>query len=321
MRQWAAVLFLLASASQAHDLKKFEFDTSAAANGSATCAFENLRLPDDLLVYAAGGYSGRELEFQIDQSGHEATQFDVAVNSPSQPVALMLGAYEPTIWNIGWTEGTRIVAVLVSGYHRQAVAGLENSVPVLNSSHDNKGACGYFYVSNEQNTTVNPIARKLFQKPVDLMFAGNKTGKILVGEQLTANAELVTSGARPPESFRDKNAPLAGEAGLESAVANGVLRPATSADAEAWVAAVMANRPAADAPPVAGQGVPRPAMPGLYNAYVVTKKFTYPSGLYGAHAATFFILRGVPRPSGNPGHSAVYDFNFLSCQGALCSAR
>ena len=40
-------------------------------------------------------------------------------NQPSAPVVLMLGSYEPTVWNIGWSPGTRILAVLVSGYHAQ----------------------------------------------------------------------------------------------------------------------------------------------------------------------------------------------------------
>jgi hypothetical protein len=52
----------------------------------------------------------------------------------------------------------------------------------------------------------------------------------------------------------------------------------------------------------------------------VLKQFTYPEGLYGAYGATFFIAKGAPRPTGNPGHSAIYDFNTLNCQGALCSA-
>ena len=124
MKIWLApVLFLFATASLAQDLTKFEFDPpaqSAQSKGtSAGCGFGNLTIPEGLRVYAAGGSGGRELQFQIDQSGHEATQFDIAVNSPRQPVALLLGAYEPTIWNISWTEGTRIVAVLVSGYHRK----------------------------------------------------------------------------------------------------------------------------------------------------------------------------------------------------------
>ena len=49
---------------------------------------------------------------------------DVVVNYSSKPVVLMLGAYEPTIWNIKWTPTTHIVALLVSGYRRQAVLAL-----------------------------------------------------------------------------------------------------------------------------------------------------------------------------------------------------
>ena len=56
-------------------------------------------------------------------------------------------------------------------------------------------------------------------------------------------------------------------------------------------------------------------MPGDTRAYVVLDTFTYPVGLYGRHAVTFFIPKGVPRPSGNPGHSVIYDFNRADCQG------
>ena len=323
MKLWLVpVLFCIATAACAQDLKKFEFEPPVKqardAKQAGPCGFDNLSVPAGMRVYAAGGYSGRELQFQIDQSGHEATQFDIAVNSPSQPVALLLGAYEPTVWNIGWTRGTRIVAVFVSGYHRQAVAGLEKSVPVLNSSYDNKGPCGYFYVSNGQNTALNPLSRRLFNQQVDMVFPGDRKGKIVVGDPLAAGADLVTAGATSPESFRDLNAPLAGQAGIDSAVEKGTLRLATAADGDAWVAAVKAATGPADVPPVAGQGVPGPTRPRLHNAYVVLGAFMYPSGLYGANSVTFFIPRGVPRPSGNPGHSSVYDFNSLACRGPLC---
>jgi hypothetical protein len=86
----------------------------------------------------------------------------VAVNNGGQPVVLILGAYEPTVWNIGWTTGTRILAVLVSGYHRQALAGLDPKVPTINSSYDNRGPCGYFYLGGSDGIEkLNPISRKL----------------------------------------------------------------------------------------------------------------------------------------------------------------
>jgi hypothetical protein len=41
----------------------------------------------------------------------------------------MFGAYEPTIWNLQWTSKTKILAVMVSGYHRQVIAGIPPSYP------------------------------------------------------------------------------------------------------------------------------------------------------------------------------------------------
>ena len=97
------------------------------------CKLEGIDFSDDMVVYAGGAYSGKKIKYQIDQSGHQATQFEVIVNSPNEPVALILGAYEPSIWNIAWTKGTYVEAVVVTGYHRQVVAGLSNDTPILNS--------------------------------------------------------------------------------------------------------------------------------------------------------------------------------------------
>lgn len=311
-------------AASAAELKPFDFGAEAKAQQAVaqkpTCSFPELKLPAEFSVFAAGAYSGRKISFQIDQSGHQGTQIDVAVNSPDKPVVLMLGAYEPTIWNIGWSRETRILAVLAGGYHRQAIAGLEQGTPLLISTYDNKGPCGYFYVTPDNLAPLNPLSKRVFGRPVDMVYPA-AAGKVLVGAPLSGGAKLLTSGATTPESFHDQDAPMAGPAGLADAVGKGLLRKATAADAEAWSDALLQNSPPRDIPPVAGQGIPRPAKPSIYEAYVVLKPFTYPAGLYGGNSATFLIPKGVPKPAGNPGHSAVYDFNTLNCQGALCGAR
>lgn len=173
-------------------------------------------------------------------------------------------------------------------------------------------------VGQQQNAALNPLARQLFGQPVDLVYQGDDTGRVFVGRSLSTGPNLMTSTERSPASFRDQQTPLAGKAGIDAAVAKGVLRRATVVDANAWANAKAESTPNRDIPPIAGVGVPRPAAPGIHNAYVVLKSFTYPSGLYGPHAASFFIPAGVPVPDGNPGHSAVYDFNSLRCRGALC---
>jgi hypothetical protein len=314
-------LTISCSAYFAPKLEAFDFQPEARQQSRVVqkpvCAFPDLKLPEDVAVFAAGAYSGREISFQIDQSGHKGTQIDVVVNSPNKPVVLMLGAYEPTIWNIEWATGTRILAVLVSGYHRQVLAGLESSVPQLNSSHENRGACGYFYVSDSTLSALNPVARRIFGRPVEMVFPAEK-GRVVVGDPLQIETRLLTSPETTPASFYGRDAPIAGLAGLEDAVRKGGLRKATMADVDAWAEAVIQNSPQRDLPPVAGKGIPKPPRPLLHNAYVVLKSFTYPPGLFGANSASFLIPGGVPRPEGHPGHSTVYDFNALNCQGPLC---
>ena len=98
---------------------------------SEDCAFPGLELPEDFVVYNAVAYTGQPISRKIDRSDHQTTRIDVVVNSPSQPVVLMLGAYEPTVWDVRWTEGTEIVGVLASGYYHQVVAGLPEETPLL----------------------------------------------------------------------------------------------------------------------------------------------------------------------------------------------
>jgi len=278
------------------------------------CEFQGLSLPPKFAVYAAGAYAGRKLDYQIDRSGHPATQIDVSVSNDDTPVVLMLGAYEPTVWNIGWSPRTRIVAVLVSGYHRQAIAGLPASVPRINSSYDNKGPCGYFYVAEKELTKLNPLARQLFGRPVTRAYIA-KDGVVAVGNG--GRSGLVTDAAQPPSPFRDPDAPLAGEAGLREAVAKGLMREAYESDMRAWQSAYDAAR-LRDTPPVSGASPSRASGGSPYNTYVVVRPMRVPAGLHGAHSATFIVPRGVQRPTGDLGHSRILDWNTMSCVGAIC---
>ena len=282
-----------------------------------SCSFEKANLPDDLLIYAGGSYSGRKINHQIDQSGHQATQFEIIVNSPEHPVALILGAYEPSIWNIAWTQGTQIKAVVATGYHRQAVAGLPKDTPILNSTYDNRGSCGYLYITEKTLRKINPLSNRVFGKKVTLVhYASN--GTLIFGEQITPNEKLFTSRVNPPETFFDKSKPLAGKAGLADLVARGFMRRSTSKDIDRW-AKKKAEAYKEELPPVAtgaGTATFRPRY--VYNGYVILKKITIPAGLYGGNLATFFLNEGVPYPDGKLGHSTLYDFGTLTCRGTGC---
>ncbi|WP_075185003.1 lysozyme inhibitor LprI family protein [Teredinibacter haidensis] len=281
------------------------------------CSFDTEVIFDDTKIYAGGSYSGKKINFQIDQSGHQATQFEVIVNSPNNPVALILGAYEPSVWNIAWTQGTKISAVVATGYHRQAVAGLPQDTPILISSYDNRGPCGYVYVAEKNLRKINPLSRKVFNKDVTLVHYASK-GSLVFGDQINHNDKLFTSKDTPPELFFDKTVPLAGQAGLEDFVRKGLIRKATVQDSERW-AQMKAEMHKDELPPVASGSISSTFRPrSIHNGYVILKEITIPSGLYGGNSATFFLNKGVPFPKGKLGHSTLYNFNTKSCSGTGC---
>lgn len=302
----------------------------------AVCTFPQGTFTNDLVVLGAGALEGRPLDFQIDQkSATTASQIDVVVNHPRGPVALMLAASNPTIWNISWTEETKIAAVFVSGYHRQRAAGLKNSTALLISTPDDKGPCEkgefkykvfgggeeFFAVFNyglvaepAEAQREQKFSQALFSQPISGIYPVNeKSGSVLIGDPIEKGQELITSPVTTPASFHNKNEPMVGQAALEQAVENGVLRRANLDDAAEWINALkkkyeLQNRPPPNIPP------------DLNNAFVVLKKFTFPLGLYGGNSATFYIPRGILFPKGDYGHSRVYDLNSISLECTADSA-
>lgn len=275
------------------------------------CSFGKLELSDNVIVSAAGGGEGKELDFVIDQkSGDAARKIDVAVNSIDKPVVLMLGTYNATIWNIGWTAGTQILAVSVFGYHKQRVSGLPAGTPVLASSYDEQGPCELTDLTNNKTgSNEDKQAQQLFNRPI-ASFSRVKRGKVSIGNPVTYGESLVTSNATPLESFREPNTPLAGNAGLEHALKENIIRKATLDDVAEWTRLLkqeyaQMNKKPPDIPPY------------LDNAFMVLKEFVCPAGLYGGNSANFYIAKGVPYPKGNCGHSSIYDFNSMMLE---CSA-
>lgn len=326
------VAFVSTFALAAENLTEFKFDSSSLNSNLSPqptgCSFPIGKLPAKFVVLATGAYAGKEIDFQIDQSGHQATKVDVVVNYTDGPVVLMLGAYEPTIWNIGWSAKTRIAAVFASGYHRQVLAGIQESVPYFVSTYDNKAGCGSTYITAENPSAFDAMARKLFSRPVEMVYPVSN-GTVLMGAPIKTGVRLLTSSTNTVGSYHDKNAPLAGQAGIKAAVAKGLLRPATQEDMQAWINAQMEkaeqdmkmNPAKAESDPATMKGGAAPSrkyqVPS--NSYVVLKSFTFPSGLYGGNLVTFFVPKGTEGPTGNPGHSAVFDFNTNTCTGPLCS--
>ena len=155
------------------------------------CVFPGLEMTPETKIHAIVTYGNfRQPGYDI----YEIPLIKVTVNSPDEPVALMLGAYDSAVWHISWTEGTNLKAVLVSGLYAQKIVGLPEDVPVLNSSLVENTACAFFDVRAKDDFQINNASRLLFGRQVDKIHYA-LTGQALVGRALAADGERLVTAA------------------------------------------------------------------------------------------------------------------------------
>jgi hypothetical protein len=98
------------------------------------CDFSGAIFPKDFYVYAAGEASGLERYILIDQYKNKTTEFTVFIDITDKPVALILSAFEPSVWQIKFTQNTNIAAVYLSGNFKQIISGLPEKTRLLNAT-------------------------------------------------------------------------------------------------------------------------------------------------------------------------------------------
>jgi hypothetical protein len=294
---------------------------AAGKVGGANAVFGEL--PKDCAVQAIGIYHGTAdvKDVQLDRSGHQVRQAEVVVNAPDHPVVLVLTAYDPTVWRVGRTEKTRLVGVVVSGYHGQALIGIEKTTPHVVMSKETSSAFAdgrafYAYNASPELLAMNDAVKQLVGREIDhfenrLLGGAFRVGARVEPKQVIYSNDLkVSDFAAPPKQEAAAAAGIpelpAGQKGLDDLVAEGSLRAATNADVAAWVD--KASEPykrfngelRVEAPPQMQHG----------RAYVVLKNdVTLPDGLFGAHSRAFIIPDGVADPKGSIGHCTFYRMN------------
>jgi hypothetical protein len=286
-------------------------EASAFQGVRSVCAFPEVALPNDLRIYGAGNYAGRTFDKQIDSSGHQATEFDIAVNSPNQPVALILGAYDPAIWNISWTEGTKIVAVAVTGYHRQIVIGTTPDTPILIS----RGApCEWSYIIWGNIDSLNRLSEKLFHRSADAINLSSN-GRAVLGSPLVAGEQLITSKATSIDDFIDTKLSLAGSAALTQAILEGSIRKSNGDERKEWRKRWREVHHATSSQ--TGNLTSHPLISDS-NTYVILKPYQIPKGLSATGLSVFYLPAGVSFPKGNIDGAVLYDLGALNCHGSMC---
>ncbi len=165
---------------------------------------------------------------------------------------------------------------------------------------------------------INAVSEALFGKGVTAAF-NPQNGMVVVGEDIDAKAELVSSNWRTAESYIDKNAPLAGKAGLDDLERKGLIRKLNATDVENLKKYFTKVENDGNKTKMVGFGEDRnPSMALGGNIFLVLKKFQMPAGLFGAHSAIFYIPENVPMPEGQPGHSTVVNLKEKTCLGHSC---
>ncbi|UPT78195.1 hypothetical protein MN086_03385 [Sulfurovum sp. XGS-02] len=292
------------------------------------CEFNEFELPDDIQIYASDAPKGKVTGHTIDDSNQGAFLVKVVVNSPNKPVALILSSYSPCIWDIKWTEGTKIEAVFTTGYYGQEVSGLAKDIPIGSSTLSNgEHPCYLLGVSHKIRDLVriNTFSNKVYGKNTTVLYTDNyKNDTLIIGNEISKSTKLYSSNDNSIESFFTTTEPNAGNAGMEYLLKNNMIRRATEHDLNSWaqeryklylkqlktssIKATAMNINMNSLKPICSYD----------NGYVILKKIRIPAELYGGNLAVFFLKKGVPYPDGDLAHSTLFDFNSLQCKGSSC---
>ncbi|MEM7386417.1 MAG: hypothetical protein AAF514_15865 [Verrucomicrobiota bacterium] len=199
-------------------------------------------LPGDFRLYAVSATQRTPNalpEYQLDEEKGLVSRADVIVNQPDGlPVVLVLtGNGDPIVWNVGWTEGTRLAGVIVSGRSQQALVGTPSSVPHLISSFLVPGDFDFFVAhgATRDLLDLNARLRMVGGRDIDFFyFEKENTGRFEVGQPLEAGHPVLYSDDLDLERYRLDATPLYGKAGIRQLISENKIRGATIDDIEAW---------------------------------------------------------------------------------------
>ena len=122
-----------------------------------------LERPDSYKVYAVGVKKAAKPLRWYKPGGSKKKGGIVTVNvtSKSQPVILVLTAYEPVLWKIGHVPGAEIAGVLVSGHYNQEVIGVAKGVPIKIITRETPQGCPYFH-NHKPGAGVDPMNQRVY---------------------------------------------------------------------------------------------------------------------------------------------------------------
>jgi hypothetical protein len=261
-----------------------------------TCGLPEL--PEDVKIHVVGRYKGeKELDVQLGDSGHTVTEIEVVVDRTDYPVALVLSAYDPVVWRVGTTPRSKLVAVLVSGYHTQALLGIKKTLPHKVISGEQSLGCDAFHASGiEDAATIERDILSMTGHGIHKFHGASPNDFFRIGgdPHLVPSSVSFFSDLTLDDYNVYKGEIPAGPRGVDELERLGKIRAATRQDIDAWMNGAREHNP----------DMLARIYPGT--AYVVLESITLPPGLFGGHARLFIIPEDVPKPDGPKGHCQFY---------------
>jgi hypothetical protein len=250
----------------------------------------------------------------------------INVQSGAEPIYLVVASFRPTIWRFdGAVE--RIERVVLAGNNTAANAGLRDQVPLVGVTGvaaervtflGRPGCVKYFtdVPSTQSATAAGVVRRESGREPTVV------AGKYEVSGFSVPSGEVATrrnDGKRPQLVIIKESGTLRLEGDASGIV---VRQPSNNLVSElhrfspGGVVEVDHKKVVASKPAEPYEVLPQQA--GLIQLvqsgalaqnrsgeFLIQKKIRFPAELTGAHSVKFLLLRGVPEPEGDPGHSDV----------------
>jgi hypothetical protein len=265
-----------------------ESDESRVAPPESACRRWVAKLPDEYEVHVLTAMGN----LQVDRARN------LLVDLPGRNIVLVFGAAAPVDWSVSASAATGIAGVWMPDNVAQRLSGIPEEVPILRASANVEPDCDMRAIAGGGSSGLAQVTRVFGREPASdtRMFEGWTRLK----DAATTAAPVVQ--ATPAMSNSPNRRDPWKDERLMQLVNQGKLRRATMSDYEQWRSSGgPATRRSVMEDPFGGRF--------LFQMYVVQGSMTIPDGLNGAHAVTFLVPRGAPRPTGNPGHSEILDMN------------
>jgi hypothetical protein len=251
----------------------------------------------------------------------------IEVEAGSEPLYVVVVSFRPVIWRFsGAVE--RLERVVHAGTNTGPNRSEREQVPLVGAIGvpaarvtmlPRAGCLQYF---TEAPSTGAAVAAAHVRQDAGKEIAATAARYQVSGFDIPSGAVLTSErgrGQRPTLVIRKPSGSLGAEGGtnivVEAGGLNGlrgdVARFYPGGVVEVDPVDVVSSRPAARyevLPNQAGllQLVQSGALTRNHGGeYLIHRKIHFPAELYGAHAVKFLLLRGVPEPDGDPGHSCV----------------